>query len=152
MEGVNERLTKRRRSRESALQVLYQWSLTHQNGQEGLVHFREHFLLKKENDPFFEEIVRGVLKHCQEIDELIEQYSENWRLDRIAPIDHTILRIALFELLYCKEIPPKVALNEAVDLGKQYGSENSSRFINGILDRIFSEVIQKPGKTASMNP
>jgi N utilization substance protein B len=152
LEGVNERLTKRRRSRESALQVLYQWSLTRQNGQEGLAHFREHFLLKKENDPFLEEIVRGVLRHCQEIDELIEQYSENWRLDRIAPIDHTILRIAIFELLYCKEIPPKAALNEAVDLGKEYGSENSGRFINGILDRILNEVIQKPGKTASMNP
>ena len=144
-------MIKRRRSRESALQVLYQWDLTQQDTQKGLAHFKEHFSLKEESDPFLEQIVRGVLTHRKEIDRLIEQYSENWRLDRIAPIDHTILRIAIFELLYCDEIPPKVTLNEAVDLGKQYGSEDSGRFINGILDRIMNEVVQKPGKTASMN-
>ena len=120
--------------------------------QKGLSHFKEHFSSKGERDPFLEEIVRGVLMHRQEIDRLIEHYSENWRLDRIAPIDHTILRIAIFELLYCDDIPPKVTLNEAVDLGKQYGSENSGRFINGILDRILNEVVQKSGKTASMIP
>ncbi len=149
---MKQRLRKRRRSRESALQVLYQWDLTRQDSQKGLDHFKEHFSLKEESDPFLEQIVRGVLTHWKEIDRLIEHYSENWRLDRIAPIDHTILRIAIFELLYCEEIPPKVALNEAVDLGKQYGSENSGRFINGILDRILNEVVQKSGKTASMNP
>lgn len=108
--------------------------------------------MKEESDPYCDRIVQGVLAHRQEIDQLIEQYSKNWRLDRITPIDHTILRIAIFELLYCEEIPPKVALNEAVDLGKEYGSEDSGRFINGILDRILNEVFLKSGKTASMNP
>ena len=97
-------------------------------------------------------LCRACLAHCQEIDRLIEQYSEHWRLDRIAPIDRTILRIAIFELLYCEEIPPKVTLNEAVDLGKQFGSEKSGSFINGILDRILNEVVRKSIQPASMKP
>ena len=145
-------MTKRRRSRESALQVLYQWDMTQQDARKGLVHFKEHFSLKEESDPFLDLIVQGVLTHCQEIDRLIEQYSEHWRLGRMAPIDRTILRIAIFELLYCEEIPPKVTLNEAVDLGKQFGSDESGSFINGILDRILNEVVQKSIKTNSLSP
>ena len=79
-----------------------------------------------------------------EIDRLIEQYSENWRLDRMSVIDRNILRMAAFELLYCEEIPPKVTLNEAIDLGKRYGSGDSGSFINGILDRIQNEFVRKP--------
>ncbi len=108
--------------------------------------------MKEEKDPFLDQIVQGVLDHCQEIDQLIKQYSENWSLERIAAIDRTILRIAIFELLYCEDIPPKVTLNEAVDLGKRYGSENSGSFINGILDRILSEVAQRPAPPASTKP
>jgi len=145
-------LTKRRRSRESALQVLYQWDMTQQDARKGLVHFKEHFSLKEESDPFLDLIVQGVLTHCQEIDRLIEQYSEHWRLGRMAPIDRTILRIAIFELLYCEEIPPKVTLNEAVDLGKQFGSDESGSFINGILDHILNEVVRKSIKTTSLSP
>ena len=89
-------------------------------------------------------LVLGVLEHCQEIDRLIEKYSENWRLVRMNIVDRTILRMAIFELLYCEEIPPKVTLNEAIELGKRYGSEDSGSFINGILDRIQNEAVQKP--------
>lgn len=126
--------------------------MTQQDARKGLVHFKEHFSLKEESDPFLDLIVQGVLTHCQEIDRLIEQYSEHWRLGRMAPIDRTILRIAIFELLYCEEIPPKVTLNEAVDLGKQFGSDESGSFINGILDRILNEVVQKSIKTTSLSP
>lgn len=89
-------------------------------------------------------LVLGVLEHYKELDRLIERYSENWRLDRINIIERNILRMALFELLYCEEIPPKVTMNEAIDLGKRYGSEDSGGFINGILDRIQNEVVRKP--------
>jgi len=85
-----------------------------------------------------------VTEHRQEIDRLIEERSENWRLNRMTIIDRNILRIAIFELLCCGDIPPKVTLNEAIDLGKRYGSEESGSFINGILDRIQNEVIRKP--------
>ncbi len=143
-------MIKRRKSRESALQYLYQWEVVPARCPERSCHFKEHFLLNEEDDPFLDRVVQGVLAHGQEIDQLIEQYSEHWRLDRIALIDRTILRIAIFELLYCEDIPPKVTLNEAVDLGKQYGSENSGSFINGILDRILNEVVRKSVQPGSM--
>jgi transcription antitermination protein NusB len=137
-------LGKRRRSRELALQVLYQLDITKQDAIRAIAQSRDHFSEKEERDGFAERIVLGVLEHGQEIDRLIEQYSENWRLDRMSMIDRNILRMALFELLYCEDIPPKVTLDEAIELGKRYGSEDSGSFINGILDRIQNEVVRKP--------
>ncbi len=95
-------------------------------------------------DDFAEKIVLGVQAHGREIDRLIEQYLENWRFDRVSIIDRNILRMAIFELLYCDDIPPKVKLNEAIELGTRYGSEDSGSFINGILDRIQNEAVRKP--------
>lgn len=135
---------KRRKSREFALQVLYQLEITKQDAIKTLAQFWENFSPGEGRNEFGEQIVLGVMEHCQEIDRLIKQYSKNWRLDRMTIIDRNILRMAIFELLYCKEIPPKVTLNEAVDLGKRFGSEDSGSFINGILDRIQNEAIQKP--------
>jgi N utilization substance protein B len=137
-------LGKRRRSREFALQVLYQLDITKQDAIKTLAQFRNHFFQQEKGDGFEERIVVGVLEHGREIDQLIEQYSENWRLDRISMIDRNILRMAIFELVYCEDIPPKVTLNEAIELGKRYGSEDSGSFINGILDRIQNEAVRKP--------
>jgi len=136
-------LIPRRKSREFALQVLYQLDITKQDVIKTLTQFQDHFSGNEERDDFMERLVLGVLEHCQEIDQLIEKYSENWRLDRMNIIDRAILRMATFELLYCEEIPPKVTLNEAIDLGKRFGSEDSGSFINGILDRIQNEAIRK---------
>ncbi len=111
-----------------------------------LTRFQEHFLSDREPDDFLKSLVLGVLEHFAQLDGLIEQYSENWRLDRINMIDRNILRMAVFELLYCEEIPPKVTINEAIDLGKRFGSEDSGSFINGILDRVQNEVVKKPIK------
>ena len=135
---------KRRRSREFALQVLYQLEITKQDALRTLAQFQEHFSEGVERDDFVERLVLGVSEHRKEIDRLIERYSENWRLDRMNTIDRNILRMAAFELLYCEDIPPKVTLNEAIDLGKRYGTDESGSFINGILDRIQNEVIRKP--------
>jgi transcription antitermination protein NusB len=137
-------LAKRRKSRESALQVLYQLNITKQDATTALKRFQEHFLPPGEADDFLKRLVLGVLEHFPQLDRLIEQYSDNWRLDRINMIDRNILRMALFELLYCEEIPPKVTINEAIDLGKRFGSEDSGSFINGILDRIQNEAVKKP--------
>jgi N utilization substance protein B len=139
-------LTKRRKSREFALQALYQLDITKQDVIKALAQFQDHFSGNEERDDFMERLVRGVLEHCQEIDRLIEKYSENWRLDRMNIIDRAILRMATFELLFCEEIPPKATLNEAIELGKRFGSEDSGSFINGILDRIQNEVVRKPYK------
>jgi len=137
-------LARRRKSRESALQVLYQLNITKQDATTALTRFQEHFLPDGEADDFLKRLVLGVLEHFLELDQLIEQYSEHWRLDRINMIDRNILRIALFELLYCEEIPPKVTINEAIDLGKRFGSDDSGSFVNGILDRIQNEAVKKP--------
>ena len=142
--GVKDSLGRRRKSREFALQVLYQLNITKQDVITALTQFQGHFLSNGEADEFLKRLVLGVLEHCQELDRLIEQYSENWHLDRINIVERNILRMALFELLYCEEIPPKVTINEAIDLGKRYGSEDSGSFINGILDRIQNEVVRKP--------
>ena len=135
---------RRRKSRESALQVLYQLNITKQDATTALTRYQEHFLSHGEADDFVKRLVVGVLEYFPQLDRLIEQYSENWRLDRINMIDRNILRIALYELLYCEEIPPKVTINEAIDLGKRFGSEDSGSFINGILDRIQNEAVKKP--------
>jgi N utilization substance protein B len=137
-------LGRRRRSREFALQVLYQLNITKRDVAQVLTEFQENFLPNGEGDDFLKRLVLGVFEHCKELDRVIERYSENWRLDRIDLIDRNILRMALFELLHCEEIPPKVTINEAIDLGKRYGSEESGSFINGILDRIQNEVVRKP--------
>jgi N utilization substance protein B len=134
----------RRKSREFVLQVLYQLDITKKDAQKTLTQFQDYFSGNKERDDFMERLVLGVLEHCKEIDRLIEKYSENWRLDRMNIIDRAILRMAIFELLYCEEIPPKVTLNEAIELGKRFGSEDSGSFINGILDRIQNEAVHKP--------
>jgi N utilization substance protein B len=134
----------RRKSREFALQVLYQLNLSKQDAVTALTQFQEHFRSSGEGDAFQKRLVLGVLDHCSDLDRLIERYSEHWCLDRINLIERNILRMAIFELLYCEEIPPKVTINEAIDLGKRYGSEDSGSFINGILDRIQHEVARKP--------
>ena len=84
-------------------------------------------------------LVQGVWEQKEAIDRLIKNYAENWRIERMSGVDRNILRVAVFELVYCSDIPPRVAINEAIDLGKQYGSEESGAFINGILDSIFLE-------------
>ncbi len=135
---------RRSKSRECALQVLFQLNITKQEPATALSQFQEHFSPGGEADDFTRRLVLGVLEHRRELDRLIERYSENWRLDRINIIERNILRMALFELLHCEEIPPKVTMNEAIDLAKRYGSEDSGSFINGILDRIQNEVVKKP--------
>ncbi|MGQ9646603.1 MAG: transcription antitermination factor NusB [Thermodesulfobacteriota bacterium] len=142
--GVKPELGTRRKSREIALQVLYQLDITKQKDPKAILAWPSQLSSSGERDQFMERIVVGVLEHGQEIDQLIERFSENWRLDRIHFIDRNILRMAVFEFLYCSEIPPKVTLNEAIDLGKKYGSEDSGSFINGILDRILKEAVHKP--------
>ena len=134
---------KRRKSREFALQTLYQWNVTQRDVHQILDQLRAHFSPEEVRDEFAEKIVLGVLEHCSHLDQVIEASSEHWRLDRMSLIDRNILRIATFELLYCSETPPKVILNEAIDLGKRFGSDDSGSFINGILDRVQREAVRK---------
>jgi N utilization substance protein B len=126
----------RRRARELAVQFLYQMEVNPLEPQEAVESFHQGVSASKQVKEFAARIVAGVQQHREDIDRLIGKYSAHWRLERIDRVDKNILRMGVFELLYCDDIPPKVALNEAIDLGKQFGTEESGAFINGILDKI----------------
>lgn len=129
-------LASRRKSRELALQILFFIDYSSLSAQEIFPLFVQSFRANKELDVFTQHLVEGVQEHREVIDERIRQCSEHWSLKRISHVDGNILRIAIFEMLWCSDIPAKVSINEAVELGKRFGTEKSSAFINGILDRI----------------
>lgn len=118
------------------MQILYQMEANPLDPSEALKLFWQNVSVRGQVKEFVARIVDGVQYHREEIDRLIEKHSEHWRLERIDRVDKNILRMGVFELLYCDDIPVKVALNEAIDLGKKFGTEESGAFINGILDRI----------------
>jgi N utilization substance protein B len=128
----------RRRAREIALQVLYQRELNCVEVEEALNLFWNNFEVLKGAIDFSERLVKGVERHREDLDRVIGHYSSHWKVDRMTHVDLTILRIATYELLYCDDIPSRVAINEAIDIGKKYGSEDSGAFINGILDKVKS--------------
>ncbi|VEN75222.1 Transcription antitermination protein NusB [Candidatus Desulfarcum epimagneticum] len=126
----------RRRSRELALQALFYMDIRHSVSEDTLALFRAHFPPSDEIEPFFTKLTTGVMEENQEIDQAIKRCSSNWRLRRMTCVDRNIMRIAVYELLHCDDIPPKVSINEAVDMGKKFGSDESGAFINGILDGV----------------
>ena len=138
---------KRRSSRELALKFLYQSELNEGNIAEQIELFLERNSLQDEVKTFMTELVRSVLKQMKEIDKIIQKFSDNWVLDRMTVIDRNILRMGTCELLFNFSTPPKVAINEAVDIAKKYGNEDSPEFINGILDKIYKEIGQKGSLT-----
>ena len=145
-------MRKRTRSREFALQILYELDLVPSDIEEALEDFwmdrtdveltnPEKIALeedKKEPEvrDYTEKLVRGTLEKKASIDLLIERFAENWEMERMACVDRNILRLGTYEILHLDEIPVKVAINEAVELAKRYGEQDSSKFVNGILDRI----------------
>src|SRR5437588_4751823 len=129
-------MTRRTRGREIALQVLY---LLEQNPGVDPAEI-ERFIERRLREPrlrgFARGLVDGVRAHQPRIDGLISEVAENWRLDRMAAIDRNILRLGAYEMLCCPDVPTKVAINEALELAKRYSTAQSSRFVNGILDRL----------------
>ncbi len=132
---------KRRRSRELAIKVLYHLEFSRDDPPAAFDLICNDFGVPEDVKPFSRELVVGVCGHLEELDRLIAEASKNWRLERIAKVDRSILRLGAYELLYRDDIPPKVSINEAVDLGKKFGTEESGAFINGILDKIYSTLM-----------
>jgi N utilization substance protein B len=126
----------RRRARELAMQALFYMDSRNNFSQESVERFCQNFPPSPKMIPFFLKLVEGVLKTQPEIDALIEQYSKNWKIHRMSLVDRNVMRIAIYELIYCADIPAKVSINEAVDIGKKFGTEESGAFINGIIDSI----------------
>lgn len=127
----------RRDGRVAALQFLYAWSINApKHLGDDLRVFFENCEGPREHYAFGEELIQGVIEHVAEIDSRIKGLAHNWDFDRIAKIDLAILRVAMFEMIYRKDIPPVVSINEAIDLSKQFSNADAKRFINGILDRL----------------
>jgi N utilization substance protein B len=128
---------KRRIARECALQLLFQYDFTRKRPERR--DLEEFWSIRNEPDDikaFSEEIFFGTIDNIEEIDRVISNFAENWRIDRMAAVDRNILRLATYELLYREDIPIKVAINEAIEIAKKYSSQESPSFVNGILDRI----------------
>lgn len=130
----------RRKAREIALQVLYQIDVTGIDADEAIQLFQDNFGMAEETIEFSTQLIHCTLDHLKDIDELIKSCSQHWSLERMSKVDRNILRTAVAEFLYFDDIPPKVTLNEAIDIGKNYGSDNSGSFINGILDAMYSKL------------
>ena len=126
----------RRLSREIALKALFQIDLVSTNIEEVLKYTFENDVFLEEVKEFTLTLVKGVISNLSEIDKAINNYANNWSLERITNIDRNILRIAIYEILYLKNIPKSVSINEAVELAKKYGTKSSSSFVNGVLGKI----------------
>jgi N utilization substance protein B len=137
----------RRKSRELAMQALFYMDINQNDSNELLERFCLNFTSSKKARPFFLKLAKGVIQAKPEIDSIIETFSDNWKINRMACVDRNIMRIAVYELLYCQDIPSKVSINEAIDVGKKFGTEESGAFINGILDSIHIALKKKKIKT-----
>ena len=129
----------RRKSRELALQALYQWELSGQNGLLDFEEFCAHFQVNKKSIPYARKLMDGIQEKGDVINQLISKYAENWRLERMSLIDRNILRLAVYEMHYQDDVPVSVAINEAVEIAKRYSTDDSGPFINGILDAMAKE-------------
>lgn len=129
-------MRKRTQAREFTLQILYQRDLNPEPCETLLAAFREANPALPEVYEYTERLVQGTLLHLDEIDALLSKYAEHWEIHRMAVVDRNILRFAAYELLYVEEVPPKVVINEAVNIAKKFSQEESGKFVNGILDKI----------------
>jgi len=126
----------RRKGRELALQALYQIEMTGDASAAAVERFLGHFEGNAKAKEFARRLVSGVVSQQAEIDRLIERCTENWKLVRLAKVDLIILRMASYELMFCPDIPLNVSLDEAIEIGKRYGTADSATFINGVLDQV----------------
>ncbi len=133
---------RRRKARELALQLLYELDLR-DDADAGATadEFWRRQDVPEDVRLFADTIVRGTKAHQAKIDELISRFAERWDLDRMAVVDRNILRAGVFELLWAAEVPPKVAINEALEIARKFSTEESTRFINGLLDRVRRELV-----------
>lgn len=147
----------RHEARKVVLQSLFEWSFNSTNIEEIAKRNLQTFSEIGEFDPSVTEIdedlviflVKGITENLDEIDKIITQSAPEWPIDQIAKVDLEILRISIFELYIARNVPPKVAIDEAVELGKQFGGENSSKFINGVLGTVVKELMPDLGEKVS---
>ncbi len=126
----------RSKAREAALKILYQLDVTKDSPHEGCLLYFRHHRVSVNSQPFVTGLVQGTVEHLAQIDPLLTQHATNWTLERMSIVDRNVLRLGAFELLFAEETPPKVVINEAVELAKRFGTPDSGKFVNGVLDAI----------------
>jgi N utilization substance protein B len=126
----------RRQARELAMQALFSMDMNTDYSSQAIAEYCRCFPPSQRVSPFFNHLVTGVLRYKAHIDTVIERYADNWKIKRMAGVDRNVLRLAVFELLYCADIPAKVTINEAIDIGKKFGTPETGSFINGIIDSV----------------
>jgi transcription antitermination protein NusB len=140
----------RRKARELAIQILYYMEFAKGSVGELFDIACDNFNPSKAIRAFSKKLVYGVRGNMDNLDKIIREASKNWRLERMSVVDRSILRLGAFEILYPDDTPPKVAIDEAIELGKKFGSEESGAFINGILDNIFLSIKDKQGSASDL--
>ena len=134
---------RRHRARELAIQVLFHLEFNPGDHTEGYRLICENFDSPKDAREFANLLVTGIYEKKKELDQMIRKSSKNWRLERMSYVDRNILRLAVFEILHLEDVPPKVSIDEAVELAKKYGTDESSAFINGVLDNVYNGLKSK---------
>lgn len=132
----NSPRSNRRKGRELALQALYQIEMTGDPSGAAVDLFLQHFEGNAKAKEFARRLVSGTVSQRAEIDRLIAQATEHWKIERLAKVDFVLLRMAAYELVFCADIPTSVTLDEAIEIAKRFGSEDSAGFINGVLDHV----------------
>lgn len=140
---------KRREGREAAVQLLFHWDMNVRQPLEetDLDGFWQLRTANQQTKEFATRVAAGVIAEQGTIDEKISRYTANYELKRISAVDRNILRVAIYEMLFCNDVPPIVAINEAIDIAKKFGTEESGKFVNGVLDRVKLD-LNRPLRTA----
>ena len=123
--------------------MLYQMETNSEDTDRALARYCESFPYQQDVIDYTRVLLSGIERQRDAIDKLIKDASDNWRLDRITYVDINILRLGIYEMLYSEDVPPKVAIDEAIEIGKKYGNEDSQDFINGVLDRVLKDFYKK---------
>jgi len=148
---VPPKRNRRHDNRVAAMQFIYSWEVQrHPDTVTALFDFFSEQTQPRDYYSFAEELIHGIIKDLPLIDEVIVRFAQNWAFERIAKVDLAILRLAIFELMRRTDIPPVVTINEAVDLAKAYSTDESKRFVNGILDRYKGETGRDPRKAGNL--
>ena len=136
-----------------ALQALFEWDFNNKQGDifAILETALEEFASGAEDADFARELVTGVMDHLDELDKMITETAPEWPIDQITIIDRNVLRLGIYELVISKQIPPKVAINEAVEMGKRFGGESSGKFVNGVLGTLYKTLAPEEEDTGSEN-
>jgi N utilization substance protein B len=138
---------RRRKAREHTLRVLFQLEFGNTEPEKAVAQYWENRRILEEIKEYSSWLIKGIIEHQQEVDKLIQSFSKNWRLSRMALVDRNIMRMAVFELLYETNVAPAIVINEAIEIAKKYSGEEAATFVNGILDAV-QKSLKKKNKSA----